>query len=142
MPRKTKAKQRFDVILADRDPRVRSALRLLLDEYKRAGTIAEASDANQVIACIAKSCPDLLLVDWDLPGQATSSLLFIIKMICPKLFIIVLSEQPGDCKEALMAGADEYVCKCDPPDLLMALIDDVLLAKDELPQGEMVRVWE
>ncbi len=125
MPRKAKTQPRFDVILADRDPRVRSALKLIFADCNGIGVIKHASSTNQVIASIAQSCPALLLIDWDLPGQALDSLMPVIKMICPNLYVVALSEWDGDCQSALMAGADAFICKFDPPDILMALIDDL-----------------
>jgi len=138
MPCKVKVNGHFEVIVADREPKVRSALQFLCEDRKIVGMLTEAADSNQVIACVAKSCPDLLLIDWCLPGQATGSLLPIIKMICPNLHIIVLSEHEDDCAEALLAGANAYICKYDPPDLLLAIVDDLLLSKQDLPQEEMV----
>ncbi|MBC8507747.1 MAG: response regulator transcription factor [Anaerolineales bacterium] len=126
MQRKAKTKPRFDVILADREPQVRSALEVLFIDRVGIGQINEASNTNQVIACIAQSCPALLLIDWNLPGQALDSLMPVIKMICPKLYVVAISDWDGDCQHALMAGADAFICKYDPPDLLMAIVDDLL----------------
>ena len=129
MPRRKKTKPRFNVILADREPQVRSALRFLFAGRKGLGTVSEVTDTNQVIACIAGKCADLLLIDWDLPGQAIDTLLPIIKMICPRVFIVVLSAQEEDCQKALLAGADAYLGEYDPPNLLLAIIDELMDAK-------------
>ncbi len=129
MPRRAKAKPRFDVILADREPQVRSALKLLFSGRSGLGTVSEVENSDHLIACVAKSCPDLLLIDWDLPGQAVDSLLPIIKLICPDLYIVVLSGDEFDCEEALMAGADDYMSMYDPPNLLLAIFDDLMDAK-------------
>lgn len=111
---------------------------LLFAGRKGLGVVSKAKDTNQVIACIAEQCADLLLIDWDLPGQAIDTLLPIIKMICPKAYIVVLSAHEGDCRKALLAGADAYLSVHDPPNILLAIIDELMNAKLCLVQEERI----
>jgi len=42
---------------------------------------------------------------------------------------VVLSAQEEDCQKALLAGADAYLGEYDPPNLLLAIIDELMDAK-------------
>lgn len=118
------------VVLADHRSEIRSALRLLLeqqpDEWE---VLGEAADLFELAACLKKACPDVLLLDWELPGMLAdrwnpdpdrpSGMLKRLREICPSMRIIALSSQPEECAQALVAGADEIVCKTDPPEILL-----------------------
>jgi PleD family two-component response regulator len=56
------------VLVADGDPSVRSALRLVLCQAVGLNVVEEASDAAHLLVAAAASAPDLVLLDWNLPG--------------------------------------------------------------------------
>jgi len=66
------------------------------------------------------TCPDLVLLDWELPGLAGPRLLITLRATCPDLLVIVLSGRPGAQRAALAAGADAFASKSDPPERLLA----------------------
>ncbi len=118
------------VILADHRREIRSALRLLLEQQTDAWDIlGEAADLYELAACLKKACPDVLLLDWELPGLCAdrwnpnpdrpAGMLIRLREICPQMRIVALSSQPEECTLALRAGADEIVCKTDPPEQLL-----------------------
>ena len=41
------------------------------------------------------ACPDLALVDWELPGLIEAGGLATIRKLCPHLTVTVLSGRPG-----------------------------------------------
>jgi DNA-binding response OmpR family regulator len=67
--------------------------------------------------------PDLLLLDWRLPGPKASHWIDALRTICPGLHIVALSGHSGARLAALEAGADAFVCKCGPPDGLLSVIE-------------------
>lgn len=118
------------VILADHRREIRSALRLLLEQQPDAWEVlGEATDLFELAACLKKACPDVLLLDWELPGMFAdrwnpdpdrpSNMLKKLREICPEMHIVVLSSQPEDCAKARQAGADEIMCKTEPPESLL-----------------------
>jgi DNA-binding NarL/FixJ family response regulator len=111
------------ILLADRQSRVRSALRLLLEQRDDTFAISEAENGAAVLAEVRRGCPDLLLLDWDLPGLSRADLIAALKRQCPCLAVIVLDSQPQRREAALCAGADGFVSKNDPPETLLAAIE-------------------
>jgi DNA-binding NarL/FixJ family response regulator len=121
------------IILADHRREIRSALRLLLEQQPDAWEVlGEAADLYELAACLKKACPDVLLLDWELPGMLAdrwnpdpdrpASMMKHLRELCPQMRIVALSSQPEECAMALQAGADEIVCKTDPPEQLLKKI--------------------
>jgi DNA-binding response OmpR family regulator len=63
----------------------------------------------------------LLLLDWDLPGLGTE-LIPKLRRICPELYVIVLGVRAEARVMALMAGANAFVSKTEPPEHLVAAL--------------------
>ena len=113
------------VLLADDQPQVCSALRLLLEQDPEMNVVGEAAKAEDLLAQVGATRPDLLLLDWELPGlQPTNPLLPALRALCPRLSVIALSGRPEMCRAALAAGADAFVSKGDPPERLLSAVND------------------
>jgi len=112
------------VIVADDQPDVRSALKLILEERPGISKVAEVNNAAELCTLLTLACPDLVLLDWELPGIEPRELIGMFRAICPALKIIVLSSMPQHRQTALDAGALYFVCKSDPPDLLLKAVDE------------------
>ncbi|MBC7251241.1 MAG: response regulator transcription factor [Anaerolineae bacterium] len=110
------------VLLADDQAKVRSALRLLLEQQPGLQVIGEAVDAQGLLDWIKVTCPDLVLLDWELPGFQADDLLLTLFDLCPNLAVIALSGRPEASRAALAAGVDAFVSKGDPPDRLLAAV--------------------
>jgi DNA-binding NarL/FixJ family response regulator len=113
------------VLLADSQSRVRFALSSLLEEQSGLVVVGEATDCQEVLAQVEAACPDLVLIDWDLPGMARVDLLAALQRICPGLYVIALSSRSEVEQEALTAGAQAFVSKAGPPEPLLAAIQSV-----------------
>jgi DNA-binding NarL/FixJ family response regulator len=112
------------ILLADDESKVRSALRLLLGQDAGLSVAGEAAEAAELLDRLQATCPDLLLLDWELPGQHGGDLLLAVRRYCPTLSVIALSGRPEARPAALAAGADAFVSKGDPPERLLAAMDD------------------
>jgi CheY-like chemotaxis protein len=111
------------ILSADGQPRVRSAIRLLLEQQPEANVVEEVANAQELLKHVGNRCPDVLLLDWELPGLTPEKLLGTLHTIYPDLFIIVLDSKPQTRQVALEAGADGFVSKNDPPERLLAAIE-------------------
>lgn len=111
------------VLLADDQAKVRSALRLLLEHQPHIDILGEAVDATGLLDWVKAACPDLLLLDWELPGLPMSALLTALRDRCPELQVIALSSRPEARSVALAAGADAFVSKGDAPERLLAAVE-------------------
>jgi DNA-binding NarL/FixJ family response regulator len=115
----------MDIVLASQEYDLRLALEMLFREQPGAYVVGTASHSDTLLALIQSACPDLVLLDWDLPGQPLAEVLAQVQSANPISKIIVLSKD-GEAREAaLAAGADAFVIKGDPPKQLLVAIDQV-----------------
>ena len=110
------------VLLADDQAKVRSALRLLLEQLPGVEILGEAADTTVLLDWAKVACPDLVLLDWELPGLPAAALLRVLCYQCPNLRVIALSSRPEVRQAALEAGADAFASKGDPPERLLAAV--------------------
>ncbi len=110
------------ILLADGQPKVRFALRVLLERQPRLEIVGEAADAEDLLAQAASCCPDLVLLGWELPCPAGIDLLPSLRTGCPDLSVIALSGRPEARRAALDAGVNAFVSKADPPEHLLSAI--------------------
>jgi DNA-binding NarL/FixJ family response regulator len=108
------------IVVATGDTDLRLAIQLMLSEEPGINIIGSASDSGGFIALIKSTNPDLALVDWDLPGCNNEDLVREVKAIKSetKLTLIVLGKRSTK-ETAVDAGADDYLIKGDPPDMLL-----------------------
>ena len=138
------------IFIADDWPKVRSALRLLLEQDPELSVVGEATEAEGLLAQVRAIRPDLVLIDWELPGMQAANLstsvaraefvpgkvegskhsghhlLPALRALCPRLSVIALSGRPEARRAALAAGVDAFVSKGDPPDRLLEAVNDCL----------------
>lgn len=110
------------ILLADRQPKVRYALRVLLERQPGVVIVGEAVNADDLISQARAKRPDLVLLDWDLPGLTPTGSLSFLRKICPEMSVIALSGHAEARQGALGAGADAFASKVDPPERLLATI--------------------
>jgi two-component system phosphate regulon response regulator PhoB len=98
---------------------------------KKAGLqFEEAADAEQALVAVASNPPDLVLLDWMLPGMSGVDLARRLRReeITAKLPIILLTArvEENDRVHGLEVGADDYITKPFSPRELIARINAVL----------------
>ena len=102
-------------LLADDNPDLRSALRLMLETRLDAPLVFEAHDyASMIEQCLAYQ-PECLILDWELRGFDQHNCLDALRDSLPDLKIIVISVRPEAGPEALAAHANAFISKTDPP---------------------------
>jgi DNA-binding NarL/FixJ family response regulator len=115
----------MDIVLASQEYDLRLALEMLFREQPGAYVVGTASHADTLLALIRTACPDLVLLDWDLPGQPLAEVLVQVQSVDCTPKVIVLSKDGEDREAALAAGADAFVTKGDPPNQLLVAFDQV-----------------
>lgn len=118
------------ILIADDQKNVRSALRLLLEQEHEFDIIGEARNAGILLTKVAANCPDLLLLDWGLPGMAPEQLVSTICRLCPHTSVIVLSGRSGVQEATLSSGATAFVSKSAPPEQLIETVEAILSPMD------------
>jgi DNA-binding NarL/FixJ family response regulator len=118
------------ILLADDEARVCSALKLMLEHQPGLQVVGEVGEAHSLLAEVRATQPDLLLVDWELPGLPASTLFPALRDLVPTLIIVVLSSRPHVSHAAALAGADAFVSKVDPPEKVLAAVRQYSLSPD------------
>lgn len=82
--------------------------------------------------------PDILLLDWNLPGDSGASLCRWARRLSPELPIIMVTvrDDPADIVAGLQAGADDYVTKPFDLDVLTMRIRALLRRTHRSPRLE------
>jgi DNA-binding NarL/FixJ family response regulator len=118
-----------NIMIGDAQPRVRFGLRLLLEQQPGWRVAGEAEDAQVLLKAVLHGCPDLVLLDWELPGMPALELLTMIRQACPYLGVVFMSGKSELRQAALQAGADRFTCKTDPPEKLLGSIRGLVAQK-------------
>lgn len=78
-------------------------------------TVEEAEDGQQGLERCEEAMPDLILLDWNMPVM--TGIEFITKLRVraggdhPKVVFCTTENEVGHIREAISAGADEYIMK-------------------------------
>ena len=116
------------ILVVEDEPAIRDMIGFAL---KQAGLqYDEAADAEQALVAVASSPPDLILLDWMLPGMSGADLVRRLRSeeLTADLPVIMLTARVGesDRVHGLELGADDYVTKPFSPRELIARINAVL----------------
>jgi DNA-binding response OmpR family regulator len=126
--------RRRRVLIVDDDEAIRALLRLTLppDEYD----VTEAFDGEHALDALAESKPELMLLDWKMPGRHGSLVLDDVKARHPKLPVIVLTSEIQEYHRALAEslGVDAFLTKPFSPMELLATVER-LLAESPLDEA-------
>ena len=114
------------VMIADDDASVRSLLRLTLPA--EGFEILEAADGADAIALLASETPDLVLLDWQMPGASGAEVLGTLRRRLPDVSVIVLtaSIERAERERAAALGADAFLTKPFSPLELLSEIERLL----------------
>lgn len=114
------------ILLADSDRDLRSALGLLLQTRLGVQVMGEASSMPELFLQIVQVCPDLIVLDWDLPGEPRVDRIKLLKADAPNAKVVVLSVRTEVAAQAQAAKADGFINKADPPDLILQVFQQAL----------------
>ena len=101
------------VVIADDHPVVRRGLRQLFDAEGDIEVVAEAADAETARRYVHGHHPDVLVIDLNMPGEATLEAIPRIRERFPDTQIVVLTmqDEPAYARLALSLGVRGYVLK-------------------------------
>lgn len=114
------------VVVADDHAVVRAGVRAVLSTEPDVEVVAEAADASAACEAVRTHRPEVLLLDWTLPGDGRS-VLQRLRTDAPGTRVCVLSmHQDGPTvRDALAAGATGYVVKGAGIEYLVAALRHV-----------------
>jgi DNA-binding NarL/FixJ family response regulator len=115
-------------------------MRVLLEMEPDIQVVGEAVDVKELFAQVEAMRPDLVLLDWELPGLTENGELAALGKLWPSLSVFALSTRPGARQRALAAGVDEFVSKIEPPNRLLEAIAAGLAKEKAGGSQQCVRV--
>lgn len=116
------------LLVVDDHTLFRRGLVALLSQDGRFHVAGEAGDIGEALRCVARSKPDLILLDNHLPGVLGVDGIATLKDAAPntRILMLTVSENEDDLSAALQAGADGYLLKTVELDHLSDAIIKVL----------------
>jgi two-component system invasion response regulator UvrY len=116
------------VLIADDHAILRGGLKELLVRQLEGVVCGEAENAQQVLAQVQRQPWDVLILDITMPGRSGFDILRDLRLVQPKLPILVLSMHPEDqyAKRVLKAGAQGYLKKESAPEELIQAVRKLL----------------
>jgi DNA-binding NarL/FixJ family response regulator len=121
------------VLLADDQPSVRSALNLILEQQTDMPVAGDVTDADSLLKWLTANQADVLLLDWELPGISGKQLITILRSVAPAMKIIAMDSSPQTKQAALTGGADDFVSKGEPPEILISVLENIKIKSGQLP---------
>ena len=107
------------VMVAENDPRVRKALNMLLNLEPELTIEGECTDSASLLAQAQEVHPDLVLLDWELPGSSITEVIERLREINDSCKVIVFCRRAEAKQSALTVGADAFFSKTHPADSLL-----------------------
>jgi len=132
----------YSILVVDDDHAIREMLHMAL--ASNGYEVAEAGNALDALQAIDSRRPDLILLDWMLPGQSGFELARSLRADDTRdtipIIMLTARGQEDDKIRALEAGADDYVSKPFSVSELLARIKAVLRRTARNETGEQLEI--
>ena len=110
--------QKRRVLIADDQQPTRQGLRALLTLLPDIEWVGEAADGREAVDLVIERRPDVVLMDVRMPVMDGIEATRRIKSQSPEVNVIILTMYGDYQAEALAAGADEFLVKGGPTEIL------------------------
>ena len=119
--------EKISVLLAEDHTLVRKGLRALLEDHTEIEVIAEADEGRQAVRMVEQTRPDVVLMDFSMPGLNGLEATRQIKQRLPEIKVLVLTRHKNQeyIDRVLEAGASGYIIKKSAPEELVLAIQAV-----------------
>lgn len=129
------------ILVVDDESAIREMICMVLEQ--NGFRCQEAADAHKAEAKMKESMPDLILLDWMMPGMSGLDLVKRLRRTgeAKSLPIIMLSAkaEENDVINGLSQGADDYITKPFSTRELLARISALLRRSDGVSEDELLR---
>ncbi|MDW4550778.1 response regulator transcription factor [Defluviimonas sp. D31] len=119
--------QEIRVVIADDHPLYREGVARSLADDSGIAVVGQGQDADSAVELVARTRPDVVLLDLSMPGGGGIAALrrIMAQDAPPKVAMLTVSEEDDDVMQALKAGAVGYVLKGVGARELVAIVKDV-----------------
>jgi len=123
------AAQPWRLLLVDDHPILRAGLHALLSAQEDFDVVAEAESGETAISLARATNPDLVLLDFSLPGICGAEAARHLKQELPRTRVLAVSvhDEPAIVRRVLDAGADGYLLKRSACDELVTAVRTVVM---------------
>lgn len=113
-------------IVEDMDE-IRARLKCILEESGEFACMAVYPNAEDALKELPVLCPDIVLMDINLPGMSGIECIRKVKAFCPEILFIMFTiyEDSEQVFEALAAGASGYLLKKTPHDQITSALKEL-----------------
>ena len=110
------------ILLVDSQAKERAALRQQLQLDPELYLVGEISEIGDVLAQAQTAHPDVVLLEWELPGLDGANMVSALHSLVYPPKVIVFSEKAEAREDALAAGADAFVSKGQPVEDMLTVL--------------------
>ncbi len=116
------------LLLADDQELIRHALAVMLELEEDFEVVASVARGDEVVAAARAHCPDVALLDIDMPGIDGLAAAAVLAKEVPECRSLILTTfgRPGYLRRAMESGAYGFVVKDAPPEQLADAIRRVV----------------
>lgn len=121
------SRQKIRILVVDDHPVVRKGLLSCLSKHEHLKVVGEACDGRDALQKARDLMPDVILTDISMPHMDGLAVTEALKKELPSAKILILSVHCGKDQvfKIIKAGAQGYVSKEAPPDMLCKAIEQV-----------------
>jgi DNA-binding NarL/FixJ family response regulator len=110
------------ILIADRRQEVRDALAFLLSQEPGVRVVGESGNSQELLASLEAVCPDVVLLDCELPGLPMADLLAELHACDSSPRVVILCSRKEAGQAALAAGAHMFIDKTSHPKRLVTAL--------------------
>jgi DNA-binding NarL/FixJ family response regulator len=126
--------EKIRVLLVDDHAVVRQGYRRLIESQDEIDVVGEADDATSAYQSYKNLAPDVTVVDISMPGRGGIDLVRQLRLYDPeaRILMFTMHANASYAEQAFKAGAQGYVTKSSPPDVLISAIRTVFSGRPAL----------
>jgi two-component system, NarL family, response regulator DesR len=119
------------VLLAEDQAMIREALAALLAFEDDIEVVAQVGRGDEVTKAAAATCPEVALLDIEMPGMDGLAAAAALKQASPDIKIVILTTfgRPGYLRRAMESGVSAFIVKDSPADKLAQTIRQVRMGQ-------------
>jgi two-component system response regulator DegU len=122
-----KQMNKISVLIADDHSMFRQGLKQILELEEDISIIAQASNGDEAVRVACEKCPDVILMDINMPGMNGLQAIKELKQsdITSRVIVLTIHEDREYLFKTLQMGAEGYVLKDAEPSVLIEAIRNV-----------------
>jgi DNA-binding NarL/FixJ family response regulator len=121
------------ILLVDDQPSVRRGLKMRLQLESDMSVVGEAGDGVEAIAATRALDPDVMVLDYEMPGMNGIETISALSGVgrCPSIVILSIHDNDALKQAAARAGAHAFVAKHESGDRLLTAIRAAASAREQ-----------